>query len=94
MYTCSPEQLSRVSSEQERLIRMMLKDLLGIKKNVQGRGSGNYVDKSAQPKPPETEKESDRMELSLQRDVVGIDHGSVRGRRVRRQNTQCSDDCT
>ena len=83
MYKCSPEQLRRVSPEQESLIRMMPEDLLGIQKNLQGRGSGNYVDLSMQTKPSETEQESDHMELSLDRDVIGLSDGSVGGRRVR-----------
>ena len=83
MYKCSPEQLRRVSPEQESLIRMMPEDLSGIQKNIQGRGSGNYVDLSTQSKPPEMEQESNDMELSLDRDVVVVGDGSVGDRRVR-----------
>lgn len=61
----------------------MPENLLGIRKNIQGRGPGNYMDLSMQSKPSETEQESDHMELSLDRDVVGLGDGSVRDRRVR-----------
>ena len=61
----------------------MPEDLLGIRKNIQGRGSGNYMVLSTQSKSSETEQESDHMELSLDRDVVGLGDGSVGGRRVR-----------
>jgi hypothetical protein len=79
IYKCNSEQLRRVSPEQENLIRIMPEDLLGIRKNIQGRGSGNYMDLSTQSKPSETEQESDHMELSLDRDVVGLGDGSVGG---------------
>ena len=53
MYKCAPEQLIRqVSQEQETLIRMLPSELVALKRNIQGRGAGNYVDLSGEGYPP------------------------------------------
>ena len=52
MYKCSPEQLRKVSQEQESLIRMLPEDLLSVRKLMHEKGSGNYIDLSTREKPP------------------------------------------
>lgn len=62
MYKCSPEQLKRVSQEQESLIRMLPEDLLSVRKLMHERGSGNYIDLSTREKPPVLENSHDMNE--------------------------------
>lgn len=62
MYKCSPEQLRRVSQEQESLIRMLPEDLLSVRKLMHERGSGNYIDLSTREKPPVLENSHDMNE--------------------------------
>ena len=67
MYKCSPEQLKHVTPEQEAMIRLLPEDMLVMKRNVQGRGSGNFIDISRQDSPPEDSNvrrnDHDDMEL-------------------------------
>ena len=90
MYKCSPEQLRKVSEEQEAIIRMLPEDLIQLTRNVQGRGSGNYIDLSIQekrPKDPNGGNEMDGQDMDIDWDrglgygVLG--DGSVGERRVR-----------
>ena len=64
MYKCSPEQLRKVSEEQESLIRMLPEDLLEVRKNMHERGSGNYIDLSTREKPPADEEAEDMIDES------------------------------
>ena len=56
MYKCSPEQLRPVTEEQEAMIRLLPQDMRVLQRNVQGRGSGNYIDLSSGGCPPENEE--------------------------------------
>ena len=42
MCKCRPEQLRRVSAEQEAIIRMLPEDMVQLGRNLAGRGSGNF----------------------------------------------------
>ena len=62
MYKCSPEQLRKVSQEQESLIRMLPEDLLSVRKRMHEKGSGNYIDLSTREKPPVLEDSKEMNE--------------------------------
>jgi hypothetical protein len=81
MYKCSPEQLRKVSEEQEAIIRMLPEDLIQLTRNVQGRGSGNYIDLSIQekrPKDPNGGNEMDGQDMDIDWDR-GLGYGVLGG---------------
>ena len=90
MYKCSPEQLRKVSSEQEAILRMLPEDLIQLGSSLASRGSGNYIDLSIQGKPPQDPQGDDvgnqgDMDVDWDRNLgfSGLDDGSHEGRRVR-----------
>ena len=76
MYKCSPEQLRHVTHEQEAMIRLLPEDMLIMKRNVQGRGSGNYIDLSQQSFPPVDSNEETERGNSMDVDTHGIIRGA------------------
>ena len=76
MYKCSPEQLRHVTHEQEAMIRLLPEDMLIMKRNVQGRGSGNYIDLSQQSFPPVDSNEETERGNNMDVDTHGIIRGA------------------
>jgi hypothetical protein len=74
MYKCSPEQLRHVTHEQETMIRLLPEDMLIMKRNVQSRSSGNYIDLSQQGFPPADPNEEIEHGNSMDVDTHGRYH--------------------
>ena len=69
MYRCAPEQLRKLSAEQEAMVRLLPVDMVRVRDVVSARGAGTYLDLSMLPHPPDAdepdaEQEGGQPELS------------------------------
>ncbi|CAE7199062.1 RE1 [Symbiodinium sp. CCMP2592] len=82
VYRCCPEQLRRLSPEQEATIRLLPADMVMMRHEVSARGAGNFYDLSMLDKPPESEavervgeiaRESQRVEQVAHNLLEGLE---------------------
>ena len=57
VYRCCPEQLRRLTPEQEAVIKLLPADVVHVRSEVSARGAGTYHDISEQERPPVEESE-------------------------------------
>ena len=53
VYRCCPEQLRRLSPDQEAMVKLLPEDMVHVRDNVSARGAGNYHDISGLEVPPD-----------------------------------------
>ncbi|CAE7637419.1 PCSK5 [Symbiodinium sp. CCMP2592] len=59
VYRCCPEQLRRLSPEQEATIKLLPADVIQVRTEVSARGAGTYHDISDQERPPDDDEASE-----------------------------------
>ena len=74
VYRCAPEQLRKLSPEQESMIRMLPVDMVHMRDVVSARGAGTYLDLSMLSHPPDTSDgaEESQGERPEQQEVAGV----------------------
>ena len=62
VYGCCPEQLRRLSPDQEAMVKLLPEDMIHVRDNVSARGAGNYHDISGLEVPPDVASTDDGNE--------------------------------
>ena len=81
VYRCCPEQLRRLSPEQEATIRMLPADMVYVRNEVSARGAGNFYDLSVLERPPVAAEGAENMQDIVRESqrVEGVAHGLLEG---------------